>query len=94
MSFDNERKKTREVKKPTSPQGPNGQCCRDCLFYLVDNAQEYNDCRESSLQIINHGYHIQHNDRGGIEGASFKHTSSWPRSHRLEWCGKFKARKE
>lgn len=79
--------------RPTVAQGPDGQCCKLCHFYMLDVTQLYNDCRESSLQIINQGCHVQRNEEGEVEGASFKYSSSWPRSHQLEWCGKFQLRK-
>ena len=87
-------KKKEPKKKPVFPQGPQGQCCKQCRFYMLDEEQDYNDCRESSLQIINQGYHVQRGTTGITEGASFKYSSSWPRSHKLEWCGKFKPREE
>ena len=88
MSADQDKRKREVKKRPTLPQGPSGECCEKCRFYLAEEGQEYNDCRESSLQIINHGFHFQ-NSNGTADGASFKHSSSWPRSHRFEWCGKF-----
>lgn len=85
-------KKKEPKARPIRPQGPNGECCKKCRFYMLDIEQIYNDCRESSLQVITQGYHVQRNEAGVTEGASFKYSSSWPRSHQLEWCGKFQPR--
>jgi hypothetical protein len=79
-------------KKPTSPVGPNGECCATCRFYVglegqsIDK-QEYNDCREASPVLYVPNTITVHTS--GETRAVHKVLSTWPRSHRNDWCGKY-----
>lgn len=81
------------VAKPVKPLGPDGvSCCNTCKFHVALNGMDndtspYKDCRVDGPVALSHSLRFQQTE-GLVSSAQNKYFSSWPRSHKFDWCGR------